>query len=56
MDKIWDRDPSKSEVIGHCSGNEKTEWPPRTDKVKNKTKKTLRYLRRNKYVQTTHHL
>ena len=29
MDKIWDR---KSEVIGHCGGDEKNEWPRRTDK------------------------
>ena len=32
MDKIWYRTPSKSEVIGRCSGDEKTEWPRRTDK------------------------
>ena len=24
MDKIWDRKPSKLEVIGHCGGDEKT--------------------------------
>ena len=24
MDRIWDRNPSKSEVIGRCGGNEKT--------------------------------
>jgi len=24
--------PSKSEVIGRCGGDEKTEWPRRTDK------------------------
>jgi len=23
MDKIWDRNPSKSEVIGYCGGEEK---------------------------------
>jgi len=23
MDKIWDRNPSKSEVIGHCRGMKK---------------------------------
>jgi len=34
MDKIWDRNPLKLEVIGHCGGDEKTEWPCRTDKVK----------------------
>jgi len=25
MDKIWYRNPSKSEVIGRCGGDEKTE-------------------------------
>jgi len=25
MDKIWDRNPSKLEVIGRCGGDEKTE-------------------------------
>ena len=35
MDKIWDRNPSKSEVIGW---DEKNEWPHRTDKKSN-TKK-----------------
>jgi len=28
MDKIWDR----KKVIGRCGGDEKTEWPRRTDK------------------------
>jgi len=32
MDKIWYRNPSKSEVIGRCCGDEKNEWPSRTDK------------------------
>ena len=32
MNKIWDRNPSKSEVIGHCGGDEKNEWPRRNDK------------------------
>ena len=31
MDKIWDRNPWKLEVIGRCGGYEKTEWPRRTD-------------------------
>ena len=26
MDKIWYRNPSKSEVIGRCGGDEKTQW------------------------------
>ena len=32
MDKIWDRNPSKSEVIGRCGGDEKNEWSRWTDK------------------------
>ena len=27
--------PSKSEVIGRCGGDEKSEWPRRTDKKPN---------------------
>ena len=38
MDKIWYRNPSKSEVIGRCGGDEKTEWPHRTDKKLNDKK------------------
>jgi len=34
MDKIWNRNPSKSEVIGRCGGDETTEWPHRTDKYR----------------------
>ena len=32
MDKIWYRNPSKLKVIGRCGGDEKTEWPRKTDK------------------------
>ena len=32
MDKIWYRNPSKSEVIRRCGGDEKPEWPRRIDK------------------------
>jgi len=32
MDKIWYKNPSKSEVIGRCGGNEKNEWPRKTVK------------------------
>ena len=39
MDKIWYRDPSKSEVIGCCGGDEKNEWPRRTDKSRTQKKK-----------------
>ena len=42
MDKIWDRNPSKSEIIGRCGGDEKTEWPRRTD-----TSRTLFILLNN---------
>ena len=34
MDKIWYRNPSTSEVTGRCAGDEKTEWPRRTDKCR----------------------
>jgi len=32
MDKIWYRNPSKSEVICRCCGDEKSECRRRTDK------------------------
>jgi len=32
MDKIWDRNPSKSGVIGHCGVDEKNKWLCWTDK------------------------
>ena len=32
MDTISYENPSKSEVIGSCGGDEKNEWPRRTDK------------------------
>jgi len=42
MDRFWYRNPSKSEVIGRCDGDEKTEWPRRTDK--SRTLKTKIYI------------
>ena len=42
MDKIWDENPLKSEVIGHCGGVEKTEWPCRMQKInENNATKTI---------------
>ena len=35
MDKIWDRNPSKSEVIGRCGGDEKTRMTTQLKKDKN---------------------
>ena len=45
MDKILYRNPSKSEVIGCCGGDEKTEWSRRTDKSRTlkKTQKTINH-------------
>jgi len=40
MVKIWDRNTSKSKAIDHCGGDEKTEWPHRTDKSQ-----TLNFLK-----------
>ena len=37
MDKIWYRNPSKSEVIGRCGGDEQNERPRRTDKSRTLT-------------------
>jgi len=34
MDKIWDRNPSKSEVIGCCGRDEKTNDTQNSHKVK----------------------
>ena len=43
MDKSLYRNPSKSEVIGRCDGDEKNEWPRRTAKKSNaKIKKKLK--------------
>ena len=42
MDKIWDRNPSKSEVIGRCDGDEKKRMAMQyrqKSNAKNKTKK-----------------
>ena len=48
MNKIWYRNPSKSEVIGRCGGDEKTEWPRITDNKsnakKNRFKKKMWYV------------
>ena len=32
MDKIWERNLSKSEVNGRCGRDEQNKWPRRTDK------------------------
>ena len=38
MDKIVYRNPSKSEVIGRCGVDEKTEWSRKSDKSRTLTK------------------
>ena len=45
MDQICGRNPSKSEVIVRCSGDEKTERPHRTDK-----NRTLSNIKINSYL------
>ena len=49
MDKIWYRNPSKSEVIGRICGDEKNEWPRRTDKSR-----TLKNPKKNTFFEITH--
>ena len=44
MDKIWDRNPSKSDVIVRCGGDEKTEWPRTTDKSRKLIQKTQQVI------------
>ena len=39
MDRIWDRNSSKSEVIGRCDGDEKNEW--QNDKSRTLIKKSV---------------
>ena len=42
MDKIWDGNPSKSEIIGRCGGDEKKSdnaEPTKTNKTKQTNKK-----------------
>jgi len=48
MDTIWYRNPSKSEVIGRCDGDEKTELPRRTDKSQTLKEMCLIFLKRRK--------
>ena len=41
MDKIWEN-PSKSEVIGRCDGDEKTKWSRRKkSNAEKKRKKSM---------------
>ena len=42
--------PSKSEVIGHCGGDEKIEWPRRTDKSQT-LKKQKNYTKRSQKTE-----
>ena len=39
MDKIWNRNPSKLEVIGRCGGDEKNEWKNTQNPQKSNIKK-----------------
>ena len=43
MDKIWDRNPSKSEVIGRCDGDE---WNQMT--MQNRQKSNTKQFKKNK--------
>jgi len=59
MDKIWYRNPSKWEVIGHCGGDEKkrmTAQNRQKSNAKNKTKKiTKTHTKRPKYKSNIRH-
>ena len=47
MDKIWDRNPSKSEVIGRCGGDEKPNDHAEPIKVERQNKKPQKTLENN---------
>ena len=40
MDKIWDRNPLKSEVIGHCGGDGKKRMTMQNRQMSNAKKNT----------------
>ena len=44
MDKIWYRNPSKSEVIGRCGGDEKTEMTTQNRQKSNAKNKKITTL------------
>ena len=50
MDKIWDGNPSKSEIIGRCGGDENTRMTTR-NRHKSNAKKEKYNL-----VKTFHHM
>ena len=43
IDNIWDRNPSKSEVIGHCGGDEKNRMATQ-NRQKSNAKKINKYV------------
>ena len=45
MDEIWDRNTSKSEVIGLCGGDGKNEWSRKTDKSRTLEKRKKNSLK-----------
>jgi len=49
MDKIWDRNPSKSEVICRWGVDEKTEWPRSNDKCRT-LKFYFQYPKQNMHI------
>ena len=51
MDKIWYGNPSKSEVIGRCAGDEKIEGSRSTDKSR-----TLKKKKKKSRVTIMHNL
>ena len=54
MDKIWDRNPLKSEVIGRCGGDEKTNDHAEPTIVHAKKKKTSKTINNGKqYTSST---
>ena len=55
MDKIWDRNPSKSEVIGRCGGDEKRMTTQNRQMSNAKKKSYSKVLRQNQLVTIVIH-
>ena len=55
MDKIWYRNPSKSEVIGRCGGDEKTNDHAEPTKVK-RLKNIISSLVRNHFIPNPYNI
>ena len=55
MDKIWYRNPSKSEVIVRCAGDEKTGMTAQNRQKSNAKNKNKKHTQKTKYKSNIRH-